>query len=531
MSELQKSTNTYLPLLLGICTAIGMVVGLNIPRYDKDIAVYPNRPSGGGSSSLLSEVLGYLDAKYVDDVDSLGFDEGAIQGLLEKLDPHTTYLSPASVAQADEEMEGHFKGIGIEFLIINDTLQVISPIADGPAEAAGIWSGDQLIRVNDTLIAGVKVTNQRLFHLLRGEKGTKVQIALKRGNEAALKTVTVTRDEIPVPCVTSAYLLDVNTAYLKLTRFNQNTHQEFLDALLPLTEKRTVPLDLVLDLRGNPGGLLDQAIQVLSDLFPEDKLLVYTEGRTEKKREYKSSGRSQININRLSVVLDEGSASASEVVAGAIQDHDRGWIVGERSYGKGLVQEQYALSNGGALRVTVSRYYTPSGRCIQKDFSNRKAYTDEHLHRSDSTKMLDTTVYYTGRGRKVYGNMGITPDFVVPESKAEKTASFVRAKSMMPGFVAQWMENKPKSGFNTDAQDFLKNYQIEPGLWASFIAQATKQGHLLSKAQWAELEPTACNEMKATIARRLFGSNGYQMVKNGKDEVVLEAVRRLGTDF
>jgi carboxyl-terminal processing protease len=530
MSEIQNNSNKYLPLLLGICTAVGMVVGLNIPRYDKSVAVYPNRPSGGGSSSLLGEVLGYLDAKYVDDVDSIGFDEDAIKGLLAKLDPHTTYLSPAAVEQADEEMSGSFKGIGIEFLMHNDTLQIITPIAGGPAEAAGIWSGDQLIKVNDTLIAGVKVTDEQLFKMLRGEEGTTVQISLRRGNEPGLKTVTVTRAEIPVHCVTSAYLLDENTAYLKLTRFNQNTHQEFLDALIPMVEKRTTPLDLVLDLRGNPGGLLDQAVQVLSDFFPEDKLLVYTEGRSEKKHEYKSSGRAQINLNRLAVLLDEGSASASEVVAGAIQDHDRGWIVGERSFGKGLVQEQYNLSNGGALRVTVSRYYTPSGRCIQKDFTNRKAYSDEHLHRSDSTQFVDSTVYYTGRGRKVYSNMGISPDFVVRESDIEKSAQFGRARSLMSSFIAKWMEGRQKSNFPAEANEFSKNYSLEADTWAKFQAHAAKQGLTLSTAEWAKLEPLAKNEIKSAIARSIYGANGYQMVKNTKDEVVLEAVKRLKED-
>lgn len=521
-----SAPNKYLPLLLGLCTAIGLVVGLNIPRYDKHVAVHQTRAAGGGNN-LLSEVLGYIDAKYVDGVDSLEFDETAIKALLAKLDPHTSYLSPDAVAQVTEEMDGSFKGIGIEFLMVNDTLQVITPIAGGPSEAAGIWSGDQFLQVDETPIAGVQITDDQLFKLLRGDKGTSVQVLVKRGQEAKLRTFTILRDEIPVHSVTAAYLLDSSTVYVKLARFNSNTHQEFVDAVLPFTENRAKAMNLVLDLRGNPGGLLDQAVQVLSDLFPKDKLLVYTEGRADKKRNYNSSGRSQINVNKLSVLIDEGSASASEVVAGAIQDHDRGWIIGERSYGKGLVQEQFPLSNGGALRVTVSRYFTPSGRCIQKDYTNRKSYADEHLRRQDTTQVVDNQVYYTGRGRKVYGSKGITPDVTVKESDLERSATFGRARSMMSGYVTKWMEGRPKAQFPTEAEAFARTYDIGTDLGQAFYGYTVSQGVQWTATEYNEYRDLIQAELKAALARNLYGTVGYQRVKNQHDAVVKAALAQL----
>ena len=530
MDQDKNSTkkSIYLPLILGICTAIGLVVGLNIPRYDSEVALFQNR-GGGGSNNLLSEVVGFIDAKYVDNVDSLGFDEAAINQLLEKLDPHTTYLSPDALVVAQEEMDGAFKGIGIEFLMINDTLQVVSPLAGGPAEIAGIWSGDQFIRVDDTLIAGVNITDKQLYHLLRGEKGTSVRIAVRRAMEDNLRIFEVIRDEIPVHSITSAYALDAETAYVKLSRFNHNTHQEFVEALLPQAKDKA-NINLVLDLRGNPGGLLDQAIQVLSDVFPEGKLLVYTQGRADKKHEYKSSGRVQVNIDRLVVLLDEGSASASEVVAGAVQDHDRGWIVGSRSFGKGLVQEQYPLSNGGAIRVTVSRYYTPSGRCIQKDFSNRTTYKEEHLHR-DALDTLqhsvngDTAAYYTGLGRKVYSGSGIQPDVVINESAVEASALFGRVRSMVPSFTAKWMEGKNKASIADNEKAFAESFQVSAEHWANFQVYAKLQGLNITATDWQTVEEKAKLDIKASIARSLFGVNGFQLVKNSHDPVVKEALK------
>jgi carboxyl-terminal processing protease len=524
MEDNTSTSSRHIPLLLGICTVIGLVVGLNIPRYDSNITIFPNR--GGSNNNLMGEVLGYIDAKYVDDTDSLGMDEAAINSLLEKLDPHTTYLSPEAVKQTTEEMDGSFKGIGIEFLMVNDTLQIITPISGGPAESAGIWSGDQIISVNDTTIAGVKVTEEQLYTMLRGEKGTHVQVKVKRGTDPTLRSMDITRDEIPVHSVTASYLLDERTAYIKMARFNHNTHQEFVDALIKLQPDAQKTVDLVLDLRGNPGGLLDQAIKVLSDFFPKDKLLVYTEGRSDKRREYKSSGRAQINIEHIAVLLDEGSASASEVVAGAIQDQDRGYIIGERSFGKGLVQEQYALSNGGALRVTVSRYYTPSGRCIQKDFSNRVDYENEHLHRSDSTQMLrkDTVAYFTGSGRKVYSGTGISPDVVVQENEIVRSALFGRTRTQVSSFVAKYMEGRQKSDFSADAATFEKTFTPDAEMWTRFRAHALTQGLKITEAEWKTVAPAAQIELKAALARSLFGSNGYQMVKNAQDPVIAKAM-------
>ncbi len=528
--EKQTTPHIKLPLLLALCTVLGMVVGMYLPKYDKHFAIYQNRPGAG--QSLLSEVMGYVDSKYVDDIDSIGFDEAAVVALLEKLDPHTTYIAPGALEQVQAEMDGAFTGIGIEFLITNDTLQVISALSGGPAEAAGIWSGDKFITVNDTPIAGVKISESQLYNMLRGETGTTVRVGVLRGQEQTLRQITITRDEIPVHCVTSAYMLDDRTAYLKLSRFNQNTHQEFLDALIPMQQAVKGALHLVLDLRGNPGGLLNQAVQVLSDLFPEDKLLVYTQGRSDNKREYKSSGRSQVNIDRVAVLMDEGSASASEVIAGAIQDYDRGWVVGSRSFGKGLVQEQFPLSNGGALRLTVSRYYMPSGRCIQKDYvKHRDSYHTEHLLRGDSSVVDSSRLFYTGKGRVVLGNSGIIPDLVVTKSEMMRSALYGRVTAGAASFTASWLEGRDKSAFGNKEAEFIANYALEPEVLESYKSKLASEGIVLNAKQWAEFLPHIRTELKAALARNLFGSNAWQQVKNQDDTVVKAALKQIYLDL
>jgi carboxyl-terminal processing protease len=522
---MEQKQSSKLPLWLAGCTALGLVVGLYMPRYDTNITVYPNRLGGG--SSLLSEVMGYIDTKYVDAVDTLNNDENAVRGLLERLDPHTSYLTPAAVAQAEEELDGSFKGIGIEYIMVNDTLQVISPITGGPAESAGLWSGDQMLQIDTLNIAGVNMNEETLIKCIRGETGTQVQVTIKRGNEPKLRQFTITRAEIPILSVTACYQLDPNTAYLRLSRFNHNTHQEFVDALLPLTKDRKEPLNLVLDLRGNPGGLLDQSIKVLSDLFPADNLLVYTQGRSEAKRTYESSGRSQVNINGLVVLIDAGSASASEVVAGAIQDHDRGWIIGERSFGKGLVQEQYPLSNGGALRITVARYYTPSGRCIQKDFTDKKAYDGEHLLRQDSILIADSTkMFYTGIGRKVYGGMGIQPDLVVKKTAVHRSAPWGKVANMTSSFVAKQFEGREKSSFPANIDQFRAQYNASV-LIPSFRAYVEKQKIILTQTEWSEMDNELMTELKAAAARTLYGLPAYYQIKNEQDPLILAAMKQI----
>ena len=417
-----KKMQTRLPFILATAMAVGMFIGWQLPRYDRDVRFESNmNANSSGVNGTMDEVLRYIEAKYVDSVDIGTLKAGAINHLLEGLDPHSVYISPDEMDAVEEDMKGKFEGIGIEFLIVEDTIQVVAPLSGGPSEAAGILAGDKLITIADTTVAGVKIDNGKIFKMLRGDKGTQVKIGVLRGKEKSLRQFTIIRDVIPVHSVDIAYMLDDITGYIKVNRFSSETYREFMEGIRPLVEKNGMK-NLVLDLRGNPGGYLNEATDLLSQFFTEGKLLVYTKGRTESRKDYKSNGRARFVIDNIAVLIDEGSASASEIVAGAIQDHDRGWIIGRRSFGKGLVQEQYPLEDGGGLRLTVARYYTPSGRCIQRDYKHTKDYDDESEKRlksgelSDATKMKveDSTKYYTGLGRIVYSGGGVTPDFFIP---------------------------------------------------------------------------------------------------------------------
>jgi carboxyl-terminal processing protease len=367
-----KSFQIRLPLILAATLAAGMFIGQQLPHADRQFSLMSAGRSGQ-STGTLDEVLRYIDALYVDSVNVDKLKERAINALLDGLDPHSVYISPDELQAVEEDMSGGFEGIGVEFLMVDDTMQVVTPLSGGPSEAAGILPGDKIVMINDTTIAGVKMENGEIFRRLRGPKGSMVKISIQRGRENALRHFQISRDIIAVKSVETAYMIDDRTGYIKINRFSARTYQEFMEALRPMVEEQGMA-NLLLDLRGNPGGYLNEATSLLSQFFGEGKLLVYTQGRKDDRREYKSTGRARFNIQHIAVLIDEGSASASEIVAGALQDHDRGWVVGRRSFGKGLVQEQYPLQDGGALRLTISRYYTPSGRSIQRTYANGVDY-------------------------------------------------------------------------------------------------------------------------------------------------------------
>ena len=322
-----------LPLLLACTLALGMFIGQKLPHTDPHFRFISGSQANGTASRALDETLRYIEAKYVDTVDVANLKKDAISQLLAQLDPHSVYISPEELARVEEDMTGNFEGVGIEFLLIEDTIRVVTPLSGGPAETAGIMAGDKIVRIDDSLVAGVKIDNEAIFKKLRGEKGSSVRVDVLRGASRETRRFTILRDVIPVQSVDVAYMLDEQTGYIKINRFSARTHQEFMEALRPLKEQHNMR-HLVLDLRGNPGGYLNEAVDILSQLFSEGKLLVYTAGRTEERFDYKSTGRAQFDIDKLAVLIDEGSASASEIIAGAVQDHDRGWLIGRRSFGR-----------------------------------------------------------------------------------------------------------------------------------------------------------------------------------------------------
>lgn len=402
------------PLLLAIMVIIGMVAGQKMGSSDTKpgyLARIDHDQSLAGDR--IEELIKFVETRYVDDVDAEALVEKAINSVLAELDPHSNYLGPDEVADLDAKMQGSFEGIGIEFDQFDDTLVIIHVIPDGPAMEAGLKPGDRLLMANDSSLIGAMSHQRALLNQLKGPKGSKVRLGILRGKESEIREFEVRRDVIPIHSVPAAFMIDGENGYIKIDRFSSTTYKEFMDALEGLVEGKGMK-NLIIDVRQNPGGYLQEAVNILSQLFDErSKLIVYTQGEHSKRTEYKTTGNPFFPIDRVTVLIDEGSASASEIMAGAVQDHDRGIIIGTKSFGKGLVQEQYKLSNGGALRLTVARYYTPSGRLIQRPYdAARDTNYLAYYVGQDSIRDIDSTEFYTQNGRVVYGEGGIEPDIL-----------------------------------------------------------------------------------------------------------------------
>lgn len=525
-----------LPLLLAATLAAGMFIGLQLPRSEKNLRFFQGSHQAGQVAGTLDEILRYIEARYVDSVDVSTLKVGAISHLLELLDPHSTYISSEELKAVDDDMNGDFEGVGIEFLVVEDTIQVVTPISGGPSEAAGLLSGDKIIRIDDSLVAGVKIDNAGIFNKLRGPKGSEVRLGILRGRDTNLRTFRIKRDIIPLKSVDVSYLLDPGIGYVKINRFSARTYQEFMDAVRPMVENQGMK-QLVIDLRGNPGGFLNEAVDLLSQLFPEDKLLVYTEGRTEDRHNYKSSGRMQFNIDNVAVLIDEGSASASEIVAGAIQDHDRGWIIGRRSFGKGLVQEQYPLGDGGALRLTVARYFTPSGRCIQRDYKHgdyngeaERRWANGELQDSSRVAQADSTPYYTGMGRVVYSGGGITPDVFIPLDTNFVSDYYFDARQRIPSYASKWMETKMRSSLPADLNTFVTSFNLSDADLNDFVAFLQTEGVKPNPEALSRCKNELKLQLKARIGKIMFQEAGLFKVLNDDDPAVDKAVQLLKTN-
>lgn len=522
---------TRLPLLFAITLAAGMFIGQQLPRSGSHFSRKSEISVGNGS--VLDEIMQYVDARYVDTVNMETIKNTAIQQVLDQLDPHSVYISPEEAQSVEDDMNGSFEGVGIEYIMLDDTIQVITPMSGGPSETAGILAGDKLVTINDTIIAGKKIDNGTIYKKLRGAKGSPVKLGILRGKETTLRQITVIRDKIAVHSIETAYMIDDKTGYVKVNQFTSKTYNEFMEAIRPLAEEKGMT-NLLLDLRGNPGGYLEEATQMLSQFFPEGKLLVYTEGRTDSRQEYKSSGRARFNIEHIAVLIDEGSASASEIVAGAVQDHDRGWIIGRRSFGKGLVQEEYPLSNQGRLRLTVARYFTPSGRCIQRPYKNNSHYDSEENLRLTSgeltdvskIKIEDTTHYYTGSGRVVYSGGGILPDIFVPLDTSYFSPYFTDANRLMPQFLSRWMEVNGRQALPATIEAMLQ-YQTDDKIIADFVEYLQKQGVAKNEAQLSRCRQEIKLRLKARIAHILFNEETQFRILNAEDPAVEKAVNIL----
>jgi carboxyl-terminal processing protease len=524
----------FLPLILSVAVAVGLMGGYRLQETlrEKQAAA----PTSNSRNGKIEEVLGYINAQYVENKDTKALAETAITQLMEGLDPHSVYISANEVAAKNDELDGDYVGIGVEYLIARDTPQVIIPLKEGPAALAGILAGDKLLMGNDSLLTGKNATHAKISKHLRGEVGEKVKVTILRGEEKQPRDIIITRTAIPVKSIDAAYMLNANTGYIKINRFANEASQEFTQRLMPLMEKEGMK-HLVIDLRQNGGGFLPEAVSILSQIFKEkDRLLVYTEGAKQKRVEYKTTGRAMLDIDKVAVLMDENSASASEILGGAIQDWDRGSIVGRRSFGKGLVQVQYPLKDGSALRLTVARYYTPSGRCIQKayDSKNRDKYDeDNETHRliagelvnKDSIHIADTTTYRTAKGNKVFGGGGITPDVFVPLDTLVRNRYFHQLMRHLPAFAVNYAIKNPQTLPST--VETFKQYTVSPAILTNFVQYAAKLGVKPNPKQWLLCQQEIARILRANFARIQLQNESFYQIWNMEDTVIKAAERAI----
>lgn len=532
-----------LPIFLSLAMMGGIFVGMKL-KNEPLIKVVPKKSATQGAEEIIGqgrmeEILRYVDAKYVDKVSNDLLVDKAINNILQELDPHSVYIPSQELAKVNEELDGEYEGIGIETLNFGDTITVVTPLADSPASKAGLMSGDKIMAIGDSMAIG---KDQRwLNSKLRGKRGTQIKFTIMRLGDARPRVLTLDRDRVPLNSIDGVSMLNDNTGFIKINRFSSTTSHEFMEAMAFLFEKRKAQ-NLVIDLRGNPGGYVDKAVDILSQLFPEkEKLLVLTKGRTVHQNEYKTTGRQRFNVGKVAVLIDEGSASASEIVAGAVQDWDRGVILGRRSFGKGLVQEPYELRDGSELRLTVARYYTPIGRSIQKPYKGKtkqqyeeefdKRYGKGELTIQDSISRTDSTRFRTAGGRWVFGGGGITPDVFIPIENYTRNEYYQNAKSWASEYAFQYYVAHRRKELKFDTwQEFQKNFKVTDYSFAEFLKYAERHN---VKNVWAQIlgvkEPLR-RLIKARIARQLFGEEGYYGILNESDPCVQNALYLFGKE-
>jgi carboxyl-terminal processing protease len=516
-----------------------LAFGVQIGKFISPSRV-PVFSSDSARENKINELFYYVDHNYVDSIDMDSLLEITLAEMLEKLDPHSNYIPAKELQSLSESMQGNFEGIGVEFQIQKDTIVVVSPISGGPSERLGILSGDRIIQVDTLNVAGVGFTNSDVVKHLRGEKGTVVTVTIKRKGLGKLLVFDIVRDKIPITSVDVSYMLDDEIGYVKVNRFAATTDTEFRQAIRKLNKEGVQ--SLILDLRGNPGGYLHAANSIADEFLGSGDLIVYTQGRARSKQVYLATRSGQMENKKLVVLIDEGSASASEIVAGAIQDHDRGIVIGRRTFGKGLVQEQNMLSDGSAFRLTTARYYTPSGRSIQKHYDedvdayHREAYAryeTGEVYSEDSLKVEDSLKYFTDRGRVVYGGGGITPDIFVPLDTVGKSDWLydLLAENIINDFVFNYVDKNRASlnGFKS-ARAFNEAFEIDEALFTDFLEKVKAREIKSPTHQVQHSKDWILIRIKALIARQMWNDEGFFRVVNDEDPMMQKALEVLKTN-
>lgn len=525
-----NKSNHYVPMLMAVCVVVGILIG----------NFYANHFSGNrlniinSGSNRLTNLLHIIDDQYVDKVDIDSLVEEAMPQILAELDPHSVYISAKDVEAVNDDLKGSFSGVGIEFTIRKDTIHVQNVISNGPAERAGIVAGDKIVSVDGQPFVGKIVTNEEAMRRLKGPKDTKVKIGVLSYGQKKVKYVTVTRGEIPQKSITATYMLDATTGYIRIKSFGETTYPELLIALANLSQEGFT--NLVIDLRDNTGGYLNSAVKIANEFLPKNKLIVYTEGRKSPRQDYTTDGHGSYQTIPLVVLINEGSASSSEILAGALQDNDRATIIGRRSFGKGLVQQQIGFPDGSMIRLTIARYYTPSGRCIQKPYTtgDDKDYEQDLLTRyehgeyfsQDSIKHTGPA-FHTSLGRTVYGGGGITPDIFIPEDTLGMTSYYKEAT--MSGLILQFAfsytdDNRPRLSTYTDMPQ-LSKYLASQHLVDQFATYADRNGLRRRNLMIRKSHALLNRYLTSRIIYNMLSEDAWTQYLNSDDPAVAAALK------
>ena len=527
----QKSARQpiWLPIAIAAAVVVGIIIG---SRFQSGKPVADN-------DRKLNAILNLIAQDYVDTTNLKDLIEMSIPEILSNLDPHTTYFSAEDLQAATDELNGSFSGIGISFMLMNDTIDVIEVIPGGPSEKVGIMNGDRIVSINDSTVAGKKITNGDVMKRLRGAKGSKVKLGILRQNSSKVLTFTITRGDIPVNTVDTYYMIDKNTGYVKVNQFGRHTYDEFITAMSSLKDEGAKRY--MIDLRNNGGGFMEMAVLMVNEFLPADQPIVYTKGRYKRDdSEVWSDGNGSFQDAEVVVLIDEYSASASEIFAGALQDNDRGLIVGNRSFGKGLVQKEFILPDSSAIRLTTARYYTPSGRCIQKDYKKGglldyekevyDRYLNGEMYSRDSMKVDKSQTFTTLHGRTVYGGGGIVPDIFVSRDTSGITNYYIEVMNAgLPQRYAFAYCNSNRASLNkmSDYNQFLRTAPSDDALLKDFADFASRNG---VAPRWYYINLSRdmlVTVIKALIARNAFGNQAYYPIVNRNDKTVQAALKAL----
>jgi carboxyl-terminal processing protease len=533
MNYNNSKRSIFLPVLLAITLAGGILLGLFLPRQS-DIAQHASLRS---RNDKINSILNIIESNYVDTVNRNDLVETAIPAILKKLDPHTVYIPAKDLKRANEPLQGNFEGIGISFNMLTDTILVISTIPGGPSEKLGLLAGDKILYINDSLVAGRKISDQRIMGMLKGPRGTVVKVKILRKGQPELLSFDIVRDKIPIYSVDVSYMVNKNTGYIRINNFALTTFDEFMKGLRDL--KSQGMQKLIIDLRGNSGGIMESAIQIANQFLKEGQLIVYTKGRTQPRSEARATGKGEFETGDLVILIDEWSASASEILAGAIQDNDRGTIIGRRSFGKGLVQEPFQFSDGSGMRLTIARYYTPTGRSIQKPYKNgfeeyfddlNTRYSRHEFENSDSIHFADSLKFTTPGGKIVYGGGGIMPDKFVPVDTTGITPYFLKVRPLIYQFALKYTEkNREILSKFTEAGE-LKKYLDKQQLNDQFNSYVNSN-RIKPDPEAMKISGNIIHiQLEAYIARNIMDNKGFYPIWEQIDTTLKYAIKYLNQE-